>query len=514
MDYENIMDPEPKKRNVVLPVVIIAFLTRVLSLLSIQLYLSFFGSKDPQLTIFLYALTIPDLLFTSIGTAIMTVCVPIYSSAIAQNEHERAKRFIDSLITIVSMLNALLILLGVLIAPVITFLKNDSDYLTFSLRVLMPVMFFYGLNYIFQAVLQSQGHFRLPALVSLPSSLVVIAYIFVLGNTYRVTGLLFASLIGLSLQALILVPAVIRLGYRYRFRLELSPDMKLALKLSVPTFITVAAYQVNMLFSNTLASSFETFSLLRLVQMLVVQTVLTFVLALTSVYYPKLSRLWERDNLAEYRNNLTEAVLTVLFFLIPAVFGVIVLRENIFDLLSRWGEINDNDIYVLASLLGIYALSVPMMALKEIFDRGFFAQKNTKTSSVVGFVIMAVNILACLVFVNYYGILGMPIAYVISVTVGASILIILMRARIGRFNISASLWKCIFSAVLMSVCVYLIRIFLDAAWPQADLIFRVLRLVVPAGAGAALYMGICYIIRVPNARRLFVRVKKDGNQRS
>ncbi|MCL1852589.1 MAG: hypothetical protein FWF88_06090 [Peptococcaceae bacterium] len=117
----------------------------------------------------------------------------------------------------------------------------------------MPIMFFYGLNYIFQAILQSQWRFKLPALVSLPSSLVVIIYVCVLGRVFAVTGLLFASLLGLSLQALILVPAVIKVGYRYRFRLELSPDIKLALKLSVPTFISVVAYQVNILFNYCLS---------------------------------------------------------------------------------------------------------------------------------------------------------------------------------------------------------------------------------------------------------------------
>ncbi|MCL1853646.1 MAG: polysaccharide biosynthesis C-terminal domain-containing protein [Peptococcaceae bacterium] len=500
MDYEKNTVPKPKKRNVVLSVVIITFLARVLSLLSIQLYLSFFGSNDPQLKIFLYALTIPDLLFTSIGSAIMTVCVPIYSSAIANNELDRAKRFIDNLITVVSMLNFLLIFLGVLIAPAITFFLNESDYLTFSLRVLMPIMFFYGLNYIFQAVLQSQGHFKLPALVSLPSSLVVITYICVLGRVYAVTGLLFASLLGLSLQALIMVPAVIKLGYRYKFRLELSPDIKLALKLSVPTFISVVAYQVNMLFSNTLASSFEAFSLLRYVQMLVVQTVLTFVFALTSVYYPKLSRLWSQENFAGYKKTLTQITTTVLFFLIPAVFGVILLRENIFDLLSRWGKVNDNDIHTLALFLGIYALSIPMMALKEIFDRGFFAQKNTKISSVVGFVIMAVNIVACLLLVNQYGILGVPIAYVISVSAGTAVLVVVMRIRIGGYKILTTLLKYILSALVMSVAVYFIKESLDAALPQPEFLFRMLRLMIPVGIGAALYIGICYIIKAPNAR--------------
>ncbi|MCL1792105.1 MAG: polysaccharide biosynthesis C-terminal domain-containing protein [Peptococcaceae bacterium] len=499
----------PKKRNVVVSVVVITFLARVLSLLSIQLYLSFFGSDDLQLKIFLYALTIPDLLFTSIGAAIMTVCVPIYSSAIANNEPERAKRFIDNLLTIVSLLNVLLIVLGVLIAPVITYFLNESDYLTFSLRVLMPIMFFYGLNYIFQAVLQSQGRFKLPALVSLPSSLVVIIYVCVLGRVFAVTGLLFASLLGLSLQAIILVPAVIKVGYRYRFRFELSPDIKLALKLSVPTFISVVAYQVNMLFSNTLASSFETFSLLRYVQLLVVQTVLTFVFALTSVYYPKLSRLWSQERFSAYKETLTRVSTTVLFFLIPAVFGVILLRENIFDLLSRWGKVNDNDIHTLALFLGIYALSMPMMALKEIFDRGFFAQKNTKISSAVGFVIMAVNIMACLILVNQYGILGVPIAYVISVTVGTTVLIVIMRKRIGAFKVVSTLIKYVLSALVMSGVVYFVREYLDAALPQPEVLFRVLRLVVPVVVGAALYMGICYLMRVPVARMTKKSVDKD-----
>lgn len=74
---------------------------------------------------------------------------------------------------------------------------------------MMPVMLFYGLNYIFQGILQSRGKYGFPAFVSVPSSLVVIFYVFALGDKYGITGLLIATFFGLSLQALILIPPAI-----------------------------------------------------------------------------------------------------------------------------------------------------------------------------------------------------------------------------------------------------------------------------------------------------------------
>ena len=188
-------------------VMIIMILSRLLSLVSTQIYMSFFG-VDSFLNIYSYAITIPNTIFNCFGTALGTVFIPIYAGHLAKGEDREAARFANNIITISLAFTAVLVAIGMALSPLLprfTAFREGEAYAfaVKALMIMMPVMLFYGLNYIFQGILQSRGKYGWPAFVSVPSSLVVIFYVFTLGDTYGITGLLVATFFGLSLQALI-----------------------------------------------------------------------------------------------------------------------------------------------------------------------------------------------------------------------------------------------------------------------------------------------------------------------
>lgn len=80
-------------------VMIIMILSRLLSLVSTQIYMSFFG-VDSFLNIYSYAITIPNTIFNCLGTALGTVFIPIYAGHLAKGEDEQAARFANNIITI------------------------------------------------------------------------------------------------------------------------------------------------------------------------------------------------------------------------------------------------------------------------------------------------------------------------------------------------------------------------------------------------------------------------------
>ena len=70
-------------------VMIIMILSRLLSLVSTQIYMSFFG-VDSFLNIYSYAITIPNTIFNCFGTALGTVFIPIYAGHLAKGEDRRS----------------------------------------------------------------------------------------------------------------------------------------------------------------------------------------------------------------------------------------------------------------------------------------------------------------------------------------------------------------------------------------------------------------------------------------
>lgn len=494
-------------------VMIIMIFSRLLSLVSVQIYMAFYGASDPYLNIYSYAVSVPNIIFTCFGTALSTVVIPIYAGYTANKKHNLAKTFADNLITITFVFTAALVLVGVAISPLLPRLTElrDYDFAAKALMIMMPVMLFYGLNYIFQGMLQSNGKYSWPAFVSVPSSLVVIAYVFLLGDRYGITGLLIATFMGLSLQAIILIPPLIKTGYRYRFSFDLhNEDFTKALKMTFPVLLGVSAYQINMFYNVTMIANYEGMvTLLTYVQNITLYMVLAFIYSITAVIYPKLTKSAATGNMEEYKDTLRRVCGTVIFLLVPITFGFISIRGPLLDLITKWGKITENEITAAAGLLFMYSIGIIGIGLKEILDRAFYSLKETKVSAINGFIIMTVNIVLSLILMRYMGAYGIPLAYSIASLSGCVILLYWLKRRIGKFGegLMETLIKSLISSAIMLAAVLTVNNTLSGMLLQDTLAARLIKLALPCIAGVLVYGAAGTVIGIPEIKKMFKRRK-------
>ncbi|MBQ7033660.1 MAG: murein biosynthesis integral membrane protein MurJ [Clostridia bacterium] len=480
-------------------VTVIMIFSRLLALVSTQVYMSFYGASDLYLNIYSYAISIPNIIFTCFGTALSTVVIPIYTGYIATEKREKAKSFADTLITVTTVFTALLVLVGIALSPILPRFTSLGDYgfAVRALMIMMPAMLFYGLNYIFQGMLQSHGKYGWPAFVSVPSSLVVILYVIFLGDTYGVSGLLVATLIGLSLQAFILVPPLVRTGYRYKASFDLkNPDMRVALRMTLPVLLGVSAYQMNMFYNTTMIANFPGMvTLLTFVQNITLYLVLAFAYSITAVIYPRLTAYAAVDDMDSYKETLRKILNSVILLLVPVTFGFIAVRQELLQLISQWGKVTSSDIDAAAGLLCMYSIGILGIGMKEILDRAFYALKKTFLPAVNGFVIMAVNIVLSQILMRKMGANGIPLAYSVASLTGTAVLLFALRRKIGPYGkgIGTTFIKSIFAAAVMFVCVLFLNRVLGNALPGNTLLFRLVRLGVPCMAGVLIY-GILALI--------------------
>lgn len=470
--------------------------------------MSFFGVANVQLNIYSYAITIPNTIFNCFGTALSTVVIPIYAGHIANGNEKRAKEFANNIITITTAFTLALIIIGMaasFVLPRFTTFNEGENYIfaVKALMIMMPVMIFYGLNYIFQGILQSHGKFGWPAFVSVPSSLVVILYVFTLADKFGVFGLLIATFIGLSLQAIILIPPLISSGFRYHASFDLkNPDILSALKMTIPVMIGVSAYQLNMFYNVTMIANFEGMvTLLTYVQNIVVYMVLAFVYSVTAVIYPKLTASAATGDMEEYKKTLGSVINSVLMLLVPVTVGFIAVRQPLLRLIAGWGKITDSDIEAACMLLVMYSIGIIGVGLKEILDRAFYAVKNTKIPAVNGFIIMAVNIALSLIFIQFIGAYGIPLAYSAASLTGLVILLSLLRKKIGRYGegIMMNFIKYVISAAVMFFAVGAVNSYLDGILIDSGILNRILKLLIPGGAGVIVYGLMLLLTRVTYA---------------
>ncbi|MBO7289469.1 MAG: murein biosynthesis integral membrane protein MurJ [Clostridia bacterium] len=505
-------------------VMVIMIASRLLALFSSQVYMSVFGTDSVYINIYSYAINIPNIIFTSIGTALSTVVIPIYVGHKAVGEDEKAKKFADNIISVSMVLTLILVILGMCISPLLVkftgFAKESQTriYAIKALMIVMPVMFFYALNYIFQGMLQSDGQYRLPAFVSVPSSIVVILYVLFLSSRFGVTGLLYASLFGLSLQALILIPPLYKNGYRYKIRLKLKDaDIINAAKMAVPVLIGVGAYQLNMLFNSTMIARYDKsmVTILTFVQNITIQMVLAFVYSITAVIYPRLSESYAKGDINSYKETLGGILKNVSVMLIPITFGYISVREPLLNLLVAWGKVSTQSVKKAEIFLSFYAIGILGIGLKEILDRALYSIKNTRISAVNGFVIMFVNIALSIILMSYIGAYGIPLAYSIASLTGVINLLWQLKRKIGSFanGLLSEILKSLLIALVMWLLVFLIQNVLGLYLVGNNLLIRILKLGIPAGLGAVIYIVIGYFAKLSFIRdfldKLLKRKKED-----
>ncbi len=485
-------------------VMIIMIFSRLLALLSTQVYMSFYG-LDSFLNIYSYAITVPNTIFNCFGTALSTVVIPIYAGHLAKGDDLSADRFADNIITIATAFTLILVFIGMAISPLIVKLTaftspTEYSFAVKALWIIMPVMLFYGLNYIFQGMLQSKGKYGWPAFVSVPSSIVVIAYVFLLGDKFGISGLLVATLVGLAMQAIILIPPLVRTGYRYKPNFSLkNDDMKNAGRMTLNVLVGVSAYQLNMFYNVTMISNFEGMTtLLTYVQNIVVYMVLAFVYSITAVLYPKLTEKAAVGDMEGYKESLTTVLSNVMLLLIPVTVGFIVVREPLLELIANWGKITDRDIERAAMLVIMYSIGIVGIGAKEILDRAYYALKDTKTPAINGFVVMAVNIGLSLILIRVIGAYGIPFAYSVASLTGSIVLMVRLKGKIGSYlsGFFVKFLKGAISAAVMGIAAYFTVTWLNSLLPYAGIIERILKLIIPAGAGVIVYAVMLVILRV------------------
>src|SRR5512137_1531936 len=105
-------------------VMIIMLLSRLMSLVSYQVYMMYFGTKSIEINIYSYAINFPNIIFNSFGTALATVVIPIFAGFIAVGEKERAYKFINNLLTLTTVFTVGLTAIGIALAPLIPLLTE------------------------------------------------------------------------------------------------------------------------------------------------------------------------------------------------------------------------------------------------------------------------------------------------------------------------------------------------------------------------------------------------------
>ena len=485
---------------------IIMLAGKLLALVANQIYLSYLDPSSEQLNIYSWAVNIPNNIFQSFGTALASVVIPIFGALLVKGKKKEADRFASNVICVSSAITLILVALGMglsFVLPHFTDFK-DKGYTAMALRIMMPVMLFYCLCFIYQGVLQSHDRYRSAALVNLPSGIMIILYTLFLSDRFGVTGLLIVTALGLFMQFAVLIIPAWRAGFKPKPVFDLKdPDLRQAGKMTVPIILGASAYQFNMFFNGTMMANVAptSVSLFNFVQNLILSSVMTMVLAITSVMYPTLTKFAASDDREGFKRTLSSTMGGTVFILMPLSVGLIVLRTPFLSLISEYGSVSADNIKTEAGFLLMYCLCIVFLGLKEITDRAFYSLQTTRISAITGVVIMVVNVAVGFVLSKFtpLGANGIPLAYSIAAVTGTLFLVFSLRRKIGRFGfgLTETVVKSVVSSAVMGACVFGVYYLLKDVSLGGVVVSRVIRVIAPTVCGVIVYFILSVVLRTP-----------------
>jgi murein biosynthesis integral membrane protein MurJ len=474
---------------------------------------------------YLTAMNIPVVLFTIIGTTLGTVLIPMYFEVNNDLGEKKALNFTNNVFNIVVIICIVISVIGAIFTPQIVkifavgFEGETLRLAIYFTRVMILGLAFLGMSYIMMAYLQVKENFIIPGFMSVPYNILIIISIIV---SVKISPYLlpWGTLIGLSLQFLFQLPFAIKKGYRYKLYIDVKDEhLKRMLWLIAPVLIGVAVNQINTIVDRTIASTLVegSISALNYATKLNQFVMGMFIVSISSVVYPMLSKLSSENNKEQFNKSIITSVNTVTLLVIPISIGAIILANPIVKLLFQRGEFDVRATQMTAVALIFYSIGMIGYGLRDILGKVFYSLQDTRTPMINGVIAMVLNITLNILFVKYTNmqLAGLAFATSISALFTIALLFISLRRKIGSFggkSIALGMIKSLISGIIMAV-VTLFAYNTIANILGSGFIKEVITLALSVGIGAIVYGTSIIILKVDEVNIILEKVKGKLNRK-
>ena len=370
------------------------FLSRISGLVRDRIFAHYFGNSAAA-DAFRAAMRIPNFLQNLFGEGVLSASfIPVYAGLLARHEKEEAGRVAGAVFAILAVISSLLVLLGVLAAPLLIDViapgfHGDKRELTVTLvRILFPGAGLLVMSAWCLGILNSHRRFFLSYSVPILWNAAIVIGLIAGGSTATQSRLAaiaaWASVVGSAAQFLVQLPVVITLAPSLRIAFDLGLEsVRTVLKNFAPVFVSRGVVQLSAYIDSLLASLLPdgAVSGLAYAQTIYLLPVSLFGMAVSASELPEMSSaMGSNDEIAAHlRKRLYSGLRRISFFVIPSAVAFLVLGDTIAGAIYQSGKFTRADaVYVWAILAGS---SVGLLASTggRLYSSAFYALKDTKT---------------------------------------------------------------------------------------------------------------------------------------
>ncbi|OLS02267.1 murein biosynthesis integral membrane protein MurJ [Tissierella creatinophila] len=453
------------------------------------------------------AMTATVLIMGTIGAALNTTLIPIFSEIRAKGGKNAQKIYLNNMLNIVFLITVAIAIFGYIFSPlIIKVLAKGFEGEQFDLavklnRIGMPIVILLGFTYVLSGYLQSNEIFGPHAIMGIPYNLVFLMGLLFFVSSKNIQTLMVISVLATLTQVLIQVPAVLNTKYRYKPRVNLKdPYLKKALILVMPVLLGSAVSQINVIIDKTLASELVEGSMSALVYASRINEMIisVFVAAIATVVFPMLSKAFSNQDIKEIRAIFKKGVNIILLITVPATVGIMLLGEDLVRIFFERKAFDARATMMTSGALFYYSIGLIASALRLMLNKMFYSFQDTRTPMINGAIAVIINVILNLFFIRFMGHTGLALATSLSAIVTTILLFIDLRSRIGKLGltkIALTFIKVSISSAIMGVVVYLLYFKVGALLPDKTIV-ELLSLIVSVAIGMITYFLLCIILKV------------------
>ncbi len=491
------------------------FTSRVFGLLREIAYARFMGAGWVA-DAFLYAFMVPNLFRRLLGEGALTAAfIPIFNEKqklAGEAEMWRAANAVISGLVVAAVALVALGILGISIALMSGIKDGHTILMLQLLRAMSPYVLLVCLAAVFMGMLNSRGHFFIPAMGATTLNVVMIASVFWLAPWLgtdlhqQIFGLAIGVVTAGIVQAAFQMPLLRREGFRLQW---VSPwrdeTVRRVVRQMIPGAIGIAAYQINILLTQGFAfwtekgvvSSFS--YAVRFMEL--PQGV--FGISLATYLLPTLSGLAAEKKYPEYRATLGQGLGYLVFVNALASVLLFTLAEPIIRLVYEGGKFHADDTTRSALALACLAPGLVAFSGVNILARAFYALGDTRTPMKISIFCLALNGVFSIALIWRFKQAGLGIANTLSALVNVTLLFYALRRKLGALQfpeLRRHVPTLLSGAVLAGAAAWWLAHLWEGKLGHETLLMRCGAVFAPMFAAAGIYFALAFWLKVPYAK--------------
>lgn len=501
-------------------------------------------------SIFNVANSIPNSLYILVAGGIFNVVLVPQLVRAMKNDADGGDAYANRIITLGLLVLAAATVVLMVLAPLLLRLLFGPDMFTdgftrqresaYLLMLLcLPQVFFYGAFVLVGQILNSRQRFGPMMWAPIVNNLVALgvlgayAVIFGVGEPNAGDGfstgeawlLGLGSTAGIAVQAMVLVPFLRQVGFRYRPRFDFrGVGLGHTARLGAWTLAFIVVNQISYFVIVRLASGADiegekdgvasAGQVVYDVGFLISQVphgVIT--VSLATAIIPTLAARAAEHDFARMRLELGRTLRLALMLIAPIGVAIACLGLPVAAVLAGFGAARGNT-DAIGTTISAFALALVMFSLHYIVLRGFYALEDTRTPFWIQAVIAAANITFALIVTRSADPIEvstrLALAYGLAYTIGLTISTVLLSRRIGSL---ADRETVRFVVRLAIVCVVAAAVMLLGRWAWTEIVgsgtspaVSLVELIVVGLAGAAATVLAARVLRLEELRYVVTSV--------